>query len=57
MLRRICGPNRREIVGRWGKLHTEEFHDLDVSPNINGVIKSSRMRQAGHVICLDDVKN
>jgi hypothetical protein len=46
VLRRIFGPNRGEVTGR--KLHNEQLHDL-YSPNIVRVIKSRRMRWAGHV--------
>jgi hypothetical protein len=36
-------------VGEWGKFHNEERYDLYSSPNIVRVIKSRRMRWAGHV--------
>ena len=49
MLRRIFGPKRNEVTGDWRKLHNEEFNDLYSSPNIVWVIKSRRMRWAGHV--------
>jgi hypothetical protein len=49
MLRRIFGPKRDEVTGEWRKLHNEEFHDLYSSPNIIRMIKSRRMRWAGHV--------
>jgi len=48
-LRRIFGPKRDEVTGDWGKLHKEELNDLYCSPNIVRVIKSRRMRWAGHV--------
>jgi hypothetical protein len=38
-----------EVTGDWGKLHTEELNELYPSTNIFRVIKSSRMRWAGHV--------
>jgi hypothetical protein len=47
-LRRIFGPKREE-VGLWRKLHNDELHSLYSSPNIVRVIKSRRMRWAGHV--------
>jgi hypothetical protein len=42
------GPKREED-GSWRKLHDDELHDLYYSPNIVRVIKSRKMRWAGHV--------
>jgi hypothetical protein len=49
VLRRIFGPKRDEATGEWRRLHNEELNDLYSSPNIIRVIKSRRMRWAGHV--------
>ena len=49
LLRRIFGPRRDEVIGEWRRLHNEELNDLYCSPNIVRVIKSRRMRWAGHV--------
>ena len=49
MLRTIFGPKRVEVTGEWRKLHSKELNDLYCSPNIVRVIKSRRMRSAGHV--------
>jgi hypothetical protein len=49
MLRRIFGPKRDEMVGGWRKLHNEELHNLYSSPDIIRIIKSRRMKWAGHV--------
>jgi len=49
VLRRIFGPNRVEVTGEWRKLHSDELNDLYSSPNIVWIIKSKRMRWAGHV--------
>ena len=46
VLRRIFGPKRDEVAWEWRKL---ELNDLYCSPNIIRVIKSRRMRWAGHV--------
>ena len=49
VLRRIFGPRRDEVRGEWMRLFNEELNDLYSSPNIVRVIKSRRMRWAGHV--------
>jgi hypothetical protein len=49
VLRRIFGPKRDEVTGEWRKRHNEELHDLYSSPTIVRMIKSRRMRWAGHV--------
>jgi hypothetical protein len=48
VLRMIFGPKREEDRS-WRKLHNDELHSLYSSPNIVRVIKSRRMRWAGHV--------
>jgi len=49
MFRRIFGPRREEVTGKWRRLHNEELNVLYSSLNIVRVIKSRRMRWAGHV--------
>jgi hypothetical protein len=49
VLRRIYGPKRDEVTGEWKKLHDEELHDLYSSPSITTIIKTRRVRWAGHV--------
>ena len=49
MSRRIFQHKRDEVTGKWRKLHNEELNNLYSSPNIVRVIKSRRMRWAGHV--------
>ena len=49
VLRTVFGPKRDEVTGEWRKLHNEELRDLYSLPNIVGVVKSRRMRWAGHV--------
>jgi len=49
VLRRIFGPKRDGVTGEWRKPRNEELNDLNPSPNIIRVIKSRRMRWAGHV--------
>ena len=49
VLRGIFEPRRDEVTGECSRLHKEELNDLYCSPNIVRVIKSRRMRWAGHV--------
>jgi len=49
VLRRIFGPRSDEVTGEWRRLHNEELNDMYCSPNIVRVIKSRRMKWAGHV--------
>ena len=49
VLRRVFGPKRDEVTGEWRKLHNEKLSDLYSLPNIVRVVKSRRMRWAGHV--------
>jgi len=49
VLRRVFWPKRDEVTGEWRKLHIEELNDLYSSPNIIRLIKSRRIRWAGHV--------
>jgi hypothetical protein len=49
VLRRIFGPKRDKVTGKWKKLHNEELNNLYSSSNIVRVIKSRRMRWARHV--------
>jgi hypothetical protein len=45
----IFGPKRDGVTGEWRKLHNEALYDLYFSPSIIRIIKSRRMRWAGHV--------
>jgi hypothetical protein len=55
--RRIFGPRRDEVTGYWRKPHNEELHNLYSSPNIIRMIKSRRMRLAGHVGRMGETRN
>jgi hypothetical protein len=55
--RRIFGPKRDDVTGVWRKLHNEELHKLYSSPNIIRMIKSRRMRWAGHVARMGATRN
>jgi hypothetical protein len=56
VLRRIFGPKRDEVTGSWRKLHNEELHGLHSSPSIVSVMKARRMRWAGHVARMGEVR-
>jgi hypothetical protein len=49
VLRRIFRPKRDEVTGEWRKLHKEELRDLYSSPDTVRMIKSRKIRRAGHV--------
>ena len=56
LLRRVFGPKRDEVRGEWRKLHNEELSYLYSLPNIVRVVKSRRMRWAGHVARMGEGK-
>jgi hypothetical protein len=53
----VFGPKRDEVTGEWRTLHNEEFYNLYSSPNIIRMIKSRRMRWAGHVARMGEKRN
>jgi hypothetical protein len=55
--RRIFVPKREEINGGRRKFQKEELHQLYSSPNIIKVIKSRRIKWAGHVACMGEMRN
>jgi hypothetical protein len=57
VLRRIFGPKRDEVTGVWRKLHNDELHNLYSSPDIIRMIKSRRMRWAGHIARMREKRN
>jgi hypothetical protein len=57
VLRRIFGPRRDEVTGEWRKLHNEELRDLYSSPSIIRIIKSRKIRLAGHVARMREKRN
>jgi hypothetical protein len=56
VMRRILGPKRGEVTGKWRKLHNEELYAPYSSPNIIRAIKSRRLRLTGHVACMGERK-
>jgi hypothetical protein len=53
----IIAPKRGVVTVEWRKLHDERFHDMYSSPSIVRVIKSRRMRWAGHVSRMGENRN
>jgi hypothetical protein len=56
VLRGVFCPKRVEVTGEWRKLHNEELNDLYSLPNIVLVVKSRRMRLAGRVARMGEVR-
>ena len=54
MLRKIFGPVRDEVAGKWRRLHNEELYALYSTSNITGVIKSRITNKPGHVVRMRD---
>ena len=54
VLRKVIGPKRDEVTGEWRMLHNEELNDLYSLPSIVRVVKSRRMRRAGHVALMGE---
>jgi hypothetical protein len=57
VLRRIFGPEREEVAGGWRSVHNGELHNLYCSLNIIRVVKSRRMRLAGHETRMGGMRN
>jgi hypothetical protein len=57
VFRRIFRPKRDDATEAWRKLHDKEFHNLFSSPDIIRMIKSRRMRWAGHVARMAETRN
>jgi hypothetical protein len=57
VLRIIFGPKRDEVTRGWRKLHNEEPHNFYSSPSIVRMITSRRMRWAGHMARMDEMRN
>jgi hypothetical protein len=54
---RVFGSKRDEMTGGWRELHNEGLHNLYSSLSIIRMIKSRRMRWAGHVARMGELRN
>jgi hypothetical protein len=54
VVKRLFGLKRGEVTVEWIKLHNEELNGLYVLSNIVRVIKSRRLRWAGHVARMEE---
>jgi hypothetical protein len=57
VLRRIFERKRDEVTGGWRRLHHEKLQNLYSSPSIIRMIKSRRMRWAGHAARMGGKRN
>jgi hypothetical protein len=57
VLRRIFRPKRDEVMGDWRKLRNKELHNLYLSPSIIRMMKSRRMKLAGHIAGMGEKRN
>ena len=53
-LRRLFGPKRDAVTGKWSKPHNEKFNDLYSSPNIVRMIISRTMRWEGDAARMEE---
>jgi hypothetical protein len=56
VLRRIFGSKGEKVRGDWRKLDNDGLYHFYSSPNIIRVIRSSRIKWAGHVACMGEVR-
>jgi hypothetical protein len=56
-LRRLFAPRRNEVTGGWKKLHNEEHRDMYSAPSLIRIIKTRRMKWAGHVARMRKKRN
>jgi hypothetical protein len=57
MMKGISGPKRNRVTAGWRKLHNEKLCGLFSSPSIIRIIKSRRMKWAGHVTKIREKRN
>jgi hypothetical protein len=56
-LRRIFGFKRKEVIGRWRKLHNEKLHNLYSTTNMITMIKLRKTILAGRGTCVGEIRN
>jgi hypothetical protein len=56
VLRRIFEPKTEEVAGGWRRLHNEELHNLYYLPDNIKVIKSRKMKWAGHIARIGEMR-
>jgi len=56
VLKRMFGPKSDEVAGSWRRPHTEELHNLYSLPSTIRTIKSRRVRGAGHVARMGELR-
>jgi hypothetical protein len=54
LLKKILGPKRDEVTGEWRRLHKKQLHAQSCSPDIIRVIKSRRLKWAGHIALMGE---
>ena len=54
VLRKIFGPKRDDQTGELRRLHNGEIHDLYGKPDIIKIVKSRKLRWAGHVTRMEN---
>jgi hypothetical protein len=57
VLKILFGFKREKVAGGWRRLHNEELHNLYTSLNFIRVIKSWRVRWAGHVALVGEIRS
>jgi hypothetical protein len=57
VLKRIFGRKRDDLTGGWRKLHNKKLYNMHFAKSIIKMIKSRRMRWAGHVARMEEKRN
>jgi hypothetical protein len=57
VLKRVFGAKKDDVTGGWRKLHHGKLRDLYSAPSIIRIIKSRKMRWAGHIARMGEKRN